>query len=61
MRYRFFIFIFSVLFLYSCSKKEAVFLPSEKVDPYILYKEGVEAFEKNDYFYANKKFYVRQN
>ena len=57
MRYRFFIFIFSVLFLYSCSKKEAVFLPSEKVDPYILYKEGVEAFEKNDYFYANKKFY----
>ena len=57
MSYRFLIFIFSVLFLYSCSKKEAVFLPSEKVDPYILYKEGVEAFEKNDYFYANKKFY----
>ena len=57
MHYRFLIIIFSVLFLYSCSKKESVFIPSKKVDPYILYKEGVEAFEKNDYFYANKKFF----
>ena len=57
MHYRFLIIIFSVLFLYSCSKKESVFIPYKKVDPYILYKEGVEAFEKNDYFYANKKFF----
>ena len=57
MHYRFLIIIFSVSFLYSCSKKESVFIPSKKVDPYILYKEGVEAFEKNDYFYANKKFF----
>ena len=42
--------------LYSCSKDKALYKPSDKVDPYILYKEGLEAFEKNDYFYANKKF-----
>ena len=42
--------------LYSCSKDKALYKPLDKVDPYILYKEGLEAFEKNDYFYANKKF-----
>ena len=32
-----------------------VYEPSSKVDPYVLYKEGLEAFEKFDYF-LNKKF-----
>ena len=36
--------------LYSCSKDKALYKPLDKVDPYILYKEGLEAFEKNDYF-----------
>ena len=42
----------------SCSgaKKDAIYEPSNKLNPYDLYKEGIEAFEKNDYFFASKKF-----
>ena len=41
----------------SCSKKEtAIYVPSEKNNPYILYEQGLNAFEKNDFFYASKKF-----
>ena len=40
----------------SCSKKEVLYEPSDKVDPYLIYKEGLEAFEQNDFFYADKKF-----
>ena len=45
-----------IIFLNSCSKKEAVYIPSEKVDPYQIYQEGIAAFEGNDLFYASKKF-----
>ena len=45
------IFIFS-----SCSKNEAVYIPSEKKEPYKIYSEALEAFEKNDFFNASKKF-----
>ena len=53
-----FIFALVLLFLFiSCSKKEPIYKPSEvKVNPYEIYKEGYEAFQKNDFFYANKKF-----
>ena len=35
----------------SCSKKEdVVYKPSSILDPYKLYNEGIEAFEKNDFF-----------
>ena len=42
----------------SCSgaKKDVIYEPSNKLNPYDLYKEGIEAFEKNDYFFASKKF-----
>ena len=42
----------------SCSgaKKDAIYEPSNKLNPYDLYNEGIEAFEKNDYFFASKKF-----
>ena len=30
--------------------------PSSKLNPYDLYKEGLDAFEINDYFFASKKF-----
>ena len=43
-------------FLSSCNKKEVIYEPSNKVDPYVLYKEGLDAFKKNDFFFANKKF-----
>ena len=42
----------------SCSgaKKETIYEPSSRLNPYDLYKEGIEAFEINDYFFASKKF-----
>ena len=42
----------------SCSgaKKDVIYEPSNKLNPYDLYKEGIEAFEINDYFFASKKF-----
>ena len=43
--------------LFSCSKdNKIVYEPSAKVDPFAIYKEGMEAFETNDFFYASKKF-----
>ena len=50
-----FTFIFS---LYSCSKnnEKVIYEPKEKISPFQLYKEGIESFEKNDYFFASKKF-----
>ena len=52
------LFFFSILFfmLISCSKDEPIYKPTEKSNPYNLYKEAYEAFELNDFFYANKKF-----
>tara|TARA_B100000674_G_scaffold420963_1_gene372398 strand:+ start:38 stop:865 length:828 start_codon:yes stop_codon:yes gene_type:complete len=50
------VFIFFAL-LQSCSPKtDAIYQPTNKIDPYLSYKEGLEAFEQNDFFYANKKF-----
>ena len=40
----------------SCSKNEKIYEPSEKINPYILYKEALDAFKINDYFNASKKF-----
>ncbi len=49
--------LFCILITFSCSKnKELVYEPSKKTDAYALYEEGLEAFEKNDFFFANKKF-----
>ena len=46
-----------LIFLFSCSKQEKVIYEiSDTKDPYSLYKEGYEAFEKNDFFFASKKF-----
>ncbi len=50
------IFFFLILLNFSCSKKEVVYEPSKKNDAYKLYEEGLVAFEKNDYFFASKKF-----
>ena len=33
-----------------------MYVPSEKIDPYKIYNEGLEAMRENDFFYANKKF-----
>ena len=43
--------------LNSCSKKEPEYVPTEKIDPYSVYKLAYEGFEKRDFFYASKKFF----
>ncbi len=53
---RLFLFLSAILILISCSKNQPVYKTSEKVNPYTLYKEAYKAFEKNDFFFANKKF-----
>ena len=52
------IIILFLIALSSCSKnqEEIIYQPLEKTNPYELYKEGLTAFESNDYFFANKKF-----
>ena len=43
--------------LQSCSSKtDVIYQPNNKIDPYSSYKEGLEAFEQNNFFFANKKF-----
>ena len=56
--YQKFIFIFVLIFcLFSCSKnKDFEYNPKNQADPYKLYQEGLNAFEKGDYFFAEKKF-----
>ena len=57
MLIRLIIIIFLISSLNSCSKdKDSFYAPSKLLDPYNLYKEGLDAFKRNDYFYANKKF-----
>ena len=49
--------IFFVFFLLiSCSKKESIYESTSKVNPYLAYQDGLKAFKKNDFFYAQKKF-----
>ena len=56
MIFRLFLILIISFSFYSCSKNnELVYQASKKVDPYILYKEALEAFEQNDYFFASKK------
>ncbi len=45
-----------ILIFISCSKQEAMYEPKPRLDPYKLYEEGYAAFEKGDYFFAQKKF-----
>ena len=44
--------------LLSCSQNKDIEyeINKDKVDPYKLYEEGLDAFGKGDYFYAEKKF-----
>ena len=48
--------ILIIFFSISCSKEDIKYSKTNKVDPYIVYQEGLEAFEKKDYFFASKKF-----
>ena len=51
------VILFLTISLISCSKKNEVeYNPTPKVDAYKIYKEGREAFDEGDYFFAEKKF-----
>ena len=52
------IIIFYFIIFSACSKNEeqVIYQPLEKANQYELYKEGLAAFESNDFFFANKKF-----
>ena len=51
-----FIFTFSLSILSWSSDKKVIYEPSAKIDPFASYKEGLASFEKNDFFFASKKF-----
>ena len=56
MLQKIFLILILVLSLNSCSKKDAEYEIKDKVNPYKLYQEGFELFEKGNYFFAEKKF-----
>ena len=47
--------LFSLILL-SCSNKGEIYKPISRTDPYKIYREAYTAFEKGDYFFAEKKF-----
>ena len=54
---RIFLILVFGLAINACGKnKEIIYKPTELSDPYKLYNEGLEAFKKNNFFFANKKF-----
>ena len=54
---RIIIICFLSISLHSCQKKkEIIYEPQKKISAFKLYEEGLNAFEKNDFFYASKKF-----
>ena len=50
------IIIILVFSFASCSKDSPDYVIEGVKDPYKLYEEGYDAFKKNDFFFANKKF-----
>ena len=50
-----FVLIFTSSF-FSCTKKEEIYSATKDINPYKSYKEGFKAFEKNQFFFAHKKF-----
>ncbi len=55
---RFLLALTVVIILNSCAKKnnELEYENSKKKDPYEIYKEGLEAFNINNFFFASEKF-----
>ena len=43
-----------ILVFFSCSKKDSVYTPVEKNNPYKLYEEGIKAFENDPAWHARK-------
>jgi len=45
-----------IIFIISCSKEKAEVVETPKSSAYEIYKEGLDAWGKNDFFFASKKF-----
>ena len=46
-----------ILLLFSCSKKDEIsYIKDERVNPFVLYEEGMKSFDRRDFFFASKKF-----
>ena len=45
-----------IISLQSCSKEKLDYEPKNRADPYKLYQEGFEAFERGNYFLQIKSF-----
>ncbi len=56
MRLRRVIFLGLFFLIFACSKEDPIYKPTSQIDPFKVYQEGLNAFEKNDFFYARKKF-----
>lgn len=56
MSLKFFLFVTTIILLVSCSKDKPNYELQIKEDPYKVYQEAYEAFEKGDFFFAQKKF-----
>ncbi len=48
--------ILMMVLITACSKEKPLYETKPKIDPYESYNQGYEAFEKNEFFFANKKF-----
>ena len=57
MIFRILIIFLLIISTHSCLKKDkAIYEPQKKINAYEIYRQGLEAFEKNDFFFASKKF-----
>ena len=59
-KFKIVLIIFSLIFLYSCSKKteniKVIKETDQKIEMISAYEKGMELFEISDYFAASKKF-----
>ena len=56
MHFRIFLVFILIFTLHSCNKKNEKTYSIEKNNPFETYKEGIEAFNINDFYFASKKF-----
>ena len=57
MYQKLFLALFIILFITECSKKEEISVkPPDEKESYKIYKEGLDAMEQGDFFFAAQKF-----
>ncbi len=56
MKLRLILIISFAMLIFSCAKNDQLYKPTSKINPYDTYKEGLKAFNENQFFFASKKF-----